>query len=59
MLDKDKQIEIMQAELGKDNWKKVGAIFRILEIGSPNIAQSEQVLDACKELMKLESVTGY
>lgn len=57
-MDSEKQIQLMEATLGHDAWKKVGAIFRILEIGSPNIAQSKQVLDACKELLELESRTG-
>lgn len=57
-MNPDQQMQIMEATLGHDAWKKVGAIFRILEIGSPNIAQSKQVLKACEELLELESKTG-
>ena len=48
----------LKLRLGNDGREKVGAIFRILEIGSPNIAQAKEILGTCKRLMELESTVG-
>ncbi len=57
-MDAEQEMKLMEAELGHDGWKKVGAISRILEIGSPNIAQSEKILKTCQRVLELISVTG-
>lgn len=49
--------EILRAELGNDSMSKIGAILRILEIGSPNIAHSKLLLHACEDMLEKCSLT--
>lgn len=53
----DDDYEKIKTQLGNDSWNKVGAIFRILEIGSPNIAHSKLLLHVCEDMLEKCSTT--
>lgn len=53
----DESCTAIKANLGTDSWKKVGAILRTLEIGSPNIAHSKLILHVCEDMLEKCSVT--
>ena len=47
----------LKERLGEDSCSKVGAILRILEIGTPNIAHSKLLLHVCEDMLEKCSAT--
>ncbi len=47
----------LKQQLGHDTSEKVGAIIRVLSIGSPSIAHSKMVLHVCEAIIEKCSLT--
>ena len=53
----DKEWASLKEQLGHDTSEKVGAIIRVLSIGSPSIAHSKMVLHVCEAIIEKCSLT--
>lgn len=53
----DGEWESLKQQLGHDTAEKVGAIIRVLSIGSPSIAHSKMVLHVCEAIIEKCSLT--
>lgn len=46
----------IKEKLGHDNWKKIGAILDILEIGESSVAHAKLLLRVCEDVIERCSI---